>query len=237
MLYIDCGLNGSVGLNRRVVQAMKLLLVVAVLASSLAGRAHAESVGLKEFRLGMTLDEIRKLPLPPESDDYPGYKMQMVCSSDKIATKLPEAFRDLSLSQAMGSVGVVKCGHYLQGEKNGKPTYSETALTIANGPFARVDLLFTPAPQRLFYIRAEFGEQFYQVLLGALRAKYGEGTAFYGGNSGDVLAWTLSGAQVYISEHSGDNIHTGVIEYADDAGQAEIKRLVDEAAKKAASDL
>jgi hypothetical protein len=234
ILYITCAQMrrmGSTGGGR----LMKLFLFVLLVSVLCVAHAEADTVGLKAYRLGMSLADMKKLPPPPKGDGYPGSSMELICSNDDAARKDSDLKSALWLRHDLASIGLVRCAYFLRSKDDltGGAKYSETAMIIARGPYARVSFFFYPLKElKLFRIYVDLAHRDYVEISEALHAKYGEPK-----NDRGSMTWSVDQADIVLNEHASARYDDSELLYIDRVADLLVSAKLHVAAKEAADDL
>lgn len=222
-------------------------IIIVLLNCSLAHSVLA--TGLKQYTLGMTLSEMKKLPAPVRAD-YPKDKFFFACDGDKFGKALDlKAWPRMTVRSDLAAIGVILCGYVQRHSESGMNSYAGYSIPIAGGPTAELTFFFMPEDQakerKLLEIRAELSSRDYASIRGPMLAKYGnpDGTdnatavnGFGATYNDEVLTWSLPGARIVLRELDG-NVNTSSITYTDLDLEERVNELLLDAAKKAAGDL
>jgi hypothetical protein len=145
-----------------------VLLAGALVLMATAG--HAEPYALRGYKLGITIDEFKAMT-HPDSANYPGEKIHILCTGDQGATPA------LTVTESNGKLGLIYCKYFLKKTTSLGQSYEDAKImlqTIGLSP----KFTFVPAPdngpKRLGYIFVDSDMRSWDKLYAAYQAAYGQ---------------------------------------------------------------
>lgn len=134
-----------------------------------ATTAHAEPYALRGYKLGMTIDEFKAMA-HPDSANYPGEKIYVLCTGDQGATSA------LTVTEANSKLGFIYCKYFLKKTTSIGESYEDAKImlhTIGLSP----KFSFVPSPKggskQLGYIFIDNDMRNWDKLYAAYQAEYG----------------------------------------------------------------
>lgn len=182
-----------------------------------ATAAHAEPYALRGYKLGMTIDEFKALA-HPDSANYPGEKIYILCTGDQGATSA------LAVTEAKSKLGFTYCKYFLKKTTSIGASY-EDAKIMFHGVGLSPKFTFVPTPdsgpKRLGYIFIDNDMRNWDKLYAAYQAEYGQASEVskekmkIGNTVVDKITaiWQNPDSLIFLGQRTDDQIDLVTIDY------------------------
>lgn len=148
---------------------MLRLAVITCMLVLMAATGHAEPYALRDYRLGMTIDEFKAMS-HPDSANYPSEKIYTLCTGDQGA---PPA---LTATEVNSKLGFTYCKYFLKKTTSIGQSYEDAKITLQTiGLSPKFTFVPPPdnGPKRLGYIFIDSDMRNWDKLYAAYQAEYG----------------------------------------------------------------